>query len=199
MKAEASLIVRAGRELKYQIRYGIPVWIVTILTSWLPDIGPAIRVRGFLVSLFLPGRPRSFTIGRDVTLLSISRLRIGDNVYIAKGCWLNAIGGITLNNEVVLGPYVVMSSTNHGFEDGSVQRGGAHPAPIAIGRGSWIAAHAVVTAGSSVGSGVVVAANSVVTKDTGDDEIVGGIPAVRLGTRFDNPSAIKSKHDIHVG
>lgn len=198
MKEQKSLVRRAGGELKYQIRYGIPVWIVTVLTSWLPDIGPVIRFRGFLVSRILLGRPRSFTIGRDVTLLSLSRLRIGDNVYIAKGCWLNAIGGITLNDEVVLGPYVVMSSTNHGFDDGSVQRGGAHPAPIAIGRGSWIAAHAVVTAGTRVGSGVVVAANSVVTKDTGDNEIVGGIPAVRIGVRVDNPSAIKSKHDINV-
>lgn len=199
MKTGTTIVVRASQELAYQFRYGIPVWIVTLLTSWLPDVGPAIRLRGFLVSLFLPGRPRYFALGRDVTLLSLSRLRIGSNVYIAKGCWLNAIGGITFDDEVVLGPYVVMSSTNHGFDEGSVQRGGAHPAPISVGWGSWIATHAVVTAGTSVGSGVVVAANSVVTKDTGNNEIVAGIPAVRIGSRTDNPSNIKSKHDAHVG
>ena len=133
-------------EISYQARYALPVWVSLLLCSWLPDVSFAIRIRGFLVSLFLPGRPKRLTIGRDVTILSASRFHVGDDVYIAKGCWINAIGTITLENEVVFAPYVVISSSNHGFRDGSVKRGGAHPAPVRICYGSWVAAHRVITA-----------------------------------------------------
>lgn len=187
---------RVLAELKYQFRYGLPVWLITFLLCWLPDVGPFIRLRGLLVSFFLPNRPKGFTLGRDVTLLSINRLFIGDNVYFAKGCWVNAIGGIDIGDEVMLAPYVVMSSNNHGFKDGSVKRGGAHPAPIRIGFGTWLAAHVVVAAGVRVGKGNVVAANSVVTKDTPDDMIVAGVPAKPIKQRVDNPSCLSSKHDV---
>lgn len=189
---------RLRLELVYQLRYGLPCWLVLLVTGWMPDVGPAIRLRGLLASFFLPGRPAKLRLGRDVTLLSVNRLRIGTNVYIAKGSWLNAVGGLTLEDEVILGPYVVMSSNNHGFRDGSAQRGGAHPAPIKVGFGSWLAAHCVITGGVSLGRGNLVAANSVVTRDTPDNVVVAGVPAQPVKPRKDNPSELHSKHDIGV-
>ena len=183
-------------ELLYQLRYALPVWLLTLLTAPLPDNGLAIRIRGTLISIILPNRPRMLSIGRDVTLLSINRLTVGNSVYLAKGCWVNAIGGVTIEHEVVCAPYVVMSSNNHGFKEGSVVGGGAHPSPIVLGSGSWIAAHAVIGAGVSVGKGNLVAANSVVTKDTPENVVVGGVPARILSDRVDNPSVISSKHDF---
>lgn len=189
---------RVLAEFRYQIRFGLPVWLCLILTSWLPESGPSTRLRGALVAFFLPGRPRRLALGRDVTLLSLNKLKVGDRVYIAKGCWLNAIGGITLEDEVVLAPYVVMSSNNHGFKDGSVQRGGAIPEPISVGFGSWLAGHSVVAAGVNVGRGNVIAANSVVTSDTEDNVVMAGVPARKVKDRIDNPSEIMSKHDVRV-
>lgn len=187
---------RTWMEVKYQLRYGIPIWLIGLLFFWLPDIGPFIRLRGEVASWFLPGRPKGFLLGRDVTLLSIDKLRVGRDVYIAKGCWINAIGGVEIDSEVMLAPYVVMSSNNHGFKDGSVKRGGAHPSPIKIGFGSWLAAHSVVAAGVTIGRGNVIAANAVVTKDTEDDAVMAGAPAKFIKTRIDNPSNLKSKHDV---
>lgn len=184
------------KEIKYQVRYALPVWFCMLVLAWLPDISIFIRVRGLFVSWFLLGRPRGLTLGRDVTLLSLDRLRIGSNVYLAKGVWINAIGGVSIEDEVVLAPYVVMSSTNHGFKNGSVKQGGAHPAPISVGKGTWLASHVVVAAGVSVATGNLVAANSVVTRDTETDGVYAGVPAVRVKDRVDNPSAIQSKHDI---
>lgn len=186
------------KEIHYQLRYALPIWFIQLLTAWLPDISIFIRIRGALVSLFLPGRPKNLTLGRDVTLLAINRLNLGHSVYIAKGSWINAIGGITFENEVVLAPYVVMSSNNHGFKDGSVKRGGAHPGPITIGFGTWIASHSVVAANVAVGKGNLVAANSVVTKSTPDNSVQAGVPAKHIKTRLDNPSTINSKHDVKL-
>lgn len=182
-------------ELKYQIRYSIPVWFSQLLTFWFPDVGPLLRIRGLLVSLFLPGRPKGLILGRDVTLLSINRLYIGENVYLAKGTWINAIGGVEIDSEVSFAPYVVVSSTIHGFKDNSVFRGGAHPAKVFIGKGSWLAAHAVISAGTTIGSGSIIGANSVVTKDIPKNVLAAGSPCKVLSVRLDNPSSIKSKHE----
>jgi len=187
---------KVRREIFYQLRFALPVWFLSTLFAWLPDSGPAVRLRGLVVSLALPGRPKRLALGRDVTLLSIDRLKIGNCVYLAKGCWLNAIGGLELEDEVVLAPYVVISTNNHGFRDGSVQRGGAHPAPVRIGFGSWLAAHSVVTAGTSLGKGTLLAANSVATKSFTENSILAGVPAEIIKVRVDNPSLIVSKHDV---
>ncbi|MEZ9356499.1 hypothetical protein AB4143_10030 [Vibrio breoganii] len=184
------------KEIHYQCRYSLPVWFIQILTAFLPDIGPFIRMRGYLVSLFLPNRPKGFLLGRDVTLLNINRLYIGDYVYIAKGAWLNAVGNIHLNSEVTLSPYVVISSTVHGFKEGSVHRGGSHPAEVSVGFGSWVSSHSVVSAGVVIGKSVVIAANSVVTTSTDDNVILGGVPAKYIKPRTDNPSNFKTKHDL---
>lgn len=183
-------------ELAYQSRYGLPVWLIQTLTFCLPDIGPLVRLRGLLVSLFLPRMPKGFKLGRDVTLLAIDKLRLGNNIYLAKGCWLNAIGGLTLEDEVVFGPYVVISTSKHGFKDGSVMRGGAHPASVRIGRGTWIASHGSVTAGTTIGPGCLIASNCVVTKNTESNKIIGGVPGKVIGERTDNPSRINSRHDL---
>lgn len=190
------MIKRVYSELVYQVRFGMPVWAIMLLCAWFPDTGPTARIRGLMLSWFLPGRPKKLSVGRDVTLLAANRIWIGRNVYFAKGCWLNGVGGIVVDDEVVLAPYVVMSSNNHGFKDGSVQRGGAHPAPIRVGFGTWVAAHSVIVAGVAVERGCVIAANSVVTKNTDADSVYAGVPAKFVKFRHDNPSTIKSKHDV---
>lgn len=151
-----------------------------------------------MLSLFIWKCGKNFQCGRRVTLLNSDRLDIGDNVYLATGVWLNAMGGITLEDEVVFAPYVVISSSVHGFKNGSVRFGGAHPAPVKIGKGSWLAAHSTIRAGVSVGQGVIVGANAVVTKDTDNHVIVGGVPAKAIKQRLDNPSDITSSAEIRV-
>lgn len=183
-------------EIKYQVRFGAPVWLVMLFFSWLPDMGPIMRLRGLLVSFFMPGFPKGLSIASGVTLLSIDKLKLGENVYIGRGAWVNAIGGIHISDEVMIAPYVVMSSNNHGFKDGSVRFGGGHPAPIYIGRGTWLAAHSVICAGVKVGAGNLVAANSVVASNTDDDCVIAGVPGKRIKDRIDNPSEITSKHQV---
>lgn len=84
---------------------------------------------------------------------------------------------ISINDEVLLGPYCVIVSSNHTRSSGSFRYGSAHQAPISIGKGSWLAAHVVVTAGANIGRGTLIAANSVVTNDIRDDVFAAGQPA----------------------
>ncbi|MCG9714999.1 acyltransferase [Shewanella insulae] len=183
-------------EIKYQLRYSIPIWFIQLLTAWLPDIGPFLKFRGALISIFLPNRPKGFRLGRDVTLLSVNRLFLGNDVYFAKGTWINAIGKVYIGSEVSLAPYVVISSTIHGFKNNSVHQGGSHPKKISIGYGSWLAAHTVISAGVNIGSGAIIGANSVVTHNIPDNVVAAGLPCKIIKERIDNPSNIRSKHEI---
>ena len=176
-------------QLFYQFRYALPVWICQILTSWLPDNRISIKIRGGMVALFLPGRPKGLTLGRDVTLLGIDKLDIGTNVYLAKGVWINALGGMTIKDEVMFAPYVVAVTTKHGFKNNSVFHGRSHFKAVSIGRGSWIAAHCTITAGVNIGNGCIIGANSVLTKSTRDNVIVAGVPAKEIQERLETTTA----------
>lgn len=57
--------------------------------------------------------------------------------------------------------------------------------PITIGADVWIGRDALVNGGVTIGTGAVVAARAVVTKDVAPYEIVGGVPARHIGWRFD--------------
>jgi len=150
-------------------------------TSWLPDFQFIMRIRGFLT------RPCFFHCGRDLQIASnamivyTSNVSIGDHVYIAYGVWIQGVGGVTLEDEVMLAPYAVLASSDHTECNGSYRFAAGIHEPIYIDKGAWIGAHAVITAGVTVGKGAVCAAGSVVTKDVPPHAIVGGVPSRRIG------------------
>lgn len=146
-------------------------------TSWLPDLRPVLRIRGFLLRPAFKKCGGNLQVARRVTINFTNRLEIGRDVYIATGCWLHAWGGIALEDEVQLGPYAVLVSGDHTRESGSYRYGPSRLAPIRLCRGSWVAAHATVTKGVTVGRGALVAANSVATREVPDFAVAGGVPA----------------------
>jgi acetyltransferase-like isoleucine patch superfamily enzyme len=170
-------------KLYISLRYRIPIWIVSILTNWWPDSHSMIKFRGMLFKPFIKSCGKNFTLAKGVQLKCTDKLIIGDHVYLATGVWLNAIGGLTIGNEVIMGPYVVISTGNHQFKNNSARFGGSEIRSVKIGDGSWLAAHVVVKAGVSVGKGNLVAGNAAVVKDTPDNVIVGGVPARIIGNR----------------
>jgi acetyltransferase-like isoleucine patch superfamily enzyme len=56
----------------------------------------------------------------------------------------------------------------------------------------WVGANSTITDGVRISKGAVVAANSAVTKDVASFDIVGGVPAQKIGNRSDL-SRIKTK------
>ncbi len=58
-----------------------------------------------------------------------------------------------------------------------------------FGHDVWVGHGAVILPGVSIGTGAIVAAGAVVTKDVGAYEIVGGVPAKVIRRRFPEPTA----------
>ena len=103
-------------------------------------------------------------------------LRFGRNVFVNHGCTAMDLGGITIGDDVMLGPNVQLISSGHPL-DPAIRRSEITTAPIRIGRGAWIAAGATVLQGVTVGDDAVVAAGAVVTKDVPARTLVAGVPA----------------------
>lgn len=182
-------------EWLYQFRWALPIWFVGLLTNWLPENRVTLRLRGALVRPFIGRCGRNFQLGPYVTIRETHRLSIGDDVYIARGGWIDATGGLTLEDEVVLGPYVVISTAQHVFKNGSVRFGGNLARAVTIGRGSWIGAHASVKCGVRIGRGTLVAANAFVAKDLPDSVVAGGVPADILKPNEDGEAEFHTRQD----
>ena len=109
----------------------------------------------------------------------------GSGFSINTGALMDGRGGIDIGDNVMIGPYAVIVSSNHDHrQDGAAMNQRNHIlAPVRIGSDVWIGAHAVVSAGVTIGDGAVVAAGAVVTGDVDERSIVGGVPATVVALR----------------
>jgi acetyltransferase-like isoleucine patch superfamily enzyme len=102
-------------------------------------------------------------------------ISIGKNVFINHGCTFLDLGGITIEDDVLIGPKVNLLSEGHPLEpDG---RKVLELNRVLIRRNAWIGAAATVLPGVTVGENSIVAAGALVTKDVPDNTVVGGVPA----------------------
>ena len=101
--------------------------------------------------------------------------KIGKNVFINFDCVFLDLGGITIEDNVLIAPKVSLVTEGHptSIED----RYSLIPKPIRIKKNAWIGANATILGGVTIGENSIVAAGAVVSKDVPDNSIVGGVPA----------------------
>ncbi|MCU7549563.1 hypothetical protein OCK74_10585 [Chitinophagaceae bacterium LB-8] len=85
------------------------------------------------------------------------------------------MGGITIEDDVLIGPRVNLTTENHPLDP--ADRRALICKPIVIKRNAWIGAAATILPGVTIGENAVVAAGAVVSKDVPANTIVGGVPA----------------------
>jgi len=100
---------------------------------------------------------------------------IGKNVFINFDCVFLDLGGIVIEDNVLIAPKVSLLTEGHPIE--AENRQSLTVAPIHLKKNAWIGANATILPGVTIGENAVVAAGSVVSKDVPDNTIVGGIPA----------------------
>lgn len=102
-------------------------------------------------------------------------IQLGKGVFINHGCSFLDMGGITIEDDAMIGPKVSLITENHPLDP--ALRKSMICEPILIGRNAWIGAGATILPGVTVGENAVVAAGAVVSKDVPANTIVAGIPA----------------------
>lgn len=142
---------------------------------------------------------RLMTIGADpsfsptASLCNGERITLGDRVHVGERVCLwagDTIGRITIGDDVLLGPAVVVTASDYGLVRGTppafqpkVER------DVVIESGAWLGANVVVVAGVTIHHGAIVGAGSVVTRDLPADTICAGNPARPLKPRPASPEA----------
>lgn len=106
-------------------------------------------------------------------------IRIGNHSVIGVGSWLQGSGKIDIGNDVIIGPYATIVSTNHQYEDTSVPiaQQPLTTGEITIEDGVWMGAHVTVALNVKIGAHSIIGANSFVNKDIPPYSIAVGSPA----------------------
>jgi maltose O-acetyltransferase len=142
----------------------------------------AIKLRHILAQKVFKHVGSGVTIHHDVLFSSGTNISIGDGVFINRRVMLDDRGPLTIGEHSMLAAGVVVETHAHVFDDFTkpMPHGGRLPKAVSIGRECLIGYNAVVMAGTTLGDRVIVAANSVVTKDVDDYHVVGGVPAKKI-------------------
>lgn len=102
-------------------------------------------------------------------------ISLGKNVFINHNCSFLDIGGITIEDDVQIGPSVNLTSENHPLDP--TDRKTVLPKQITIKRNAWVGAGATILPGVTVGENAIVAAGAVVSRDVPPNTVVAGVPA----------------------
>ena len=102
-------------------------------------------------------------------------ISLGKNVFINHACSFLDMGGIVIEDDVLIGPKVNIITENHPSNPGD--RKALITKSVTIKRNVWIGAGAIILPGVTIGENSIVAAGAVVSKDVPANTIVGGIPA----------------------
>jgi acetyltransferase-like isoleucine patch superfamily enzyme len=137
-------------------------------------------------------------LGKQSNIMSGFRVRklsdigIGDITNINPGCMFDSRGGkISVGNYVDISPEVNIWTLQHDPQDPNFQTKGG---PVTIEDYVWIGNRAIILPGVTLGKGSVVAAGAVVTNNVAPWDIVGGIPARKIGTRNPEQNPRKPYH-----
>ena len=153
------------------------------LLDFFPDSFLGNRLRGAFVSIFVNGHGKRLQVCKKVHILYPHKLRVGNDVFIGYGNWLNAMGGIEFDDQVITGPHVKISTGDHIIQSGSFRFGDHNAGPVRVGFGAWLAAGVIVMKNVSIGRSALVAAGAVVTRNLDAYGKYGGIPAQLLGKK----------------
>jgi maltose O-acetyltransferase len=163
------------------------------MARYLPSSGASRAsrwARGAACRWIFRSAGRNINIERNAYFGSGSKLSIGHNSGLGLSAWLSTRGGLTIGDDVMIGPEVMIFTTNHRMDrlDVPMREQGAYDEPVVIGDDVWIGARAILLPGIRVGSGAVIAAGSVVTRDVPAGAIVGGNPARVIRMRRPEPT-----------
>jgi galactoside O-acetyltransferase len=131
-------------------------------------------------------------VDKNVRLIaSWGSISIGRRVHIAENVVVSGGGGVIIEDYVGISRGVSIYSHSEAIVGGKRMSGpmipeyqkGVKTSPVKICKDAFISTNAVILPGVTIGRGAIVGPNSMVHKDVGDQDIVFGIPAERVGRR----------------
>lgn len=163
------------------------VWRIfyALFGQWLPRSCYSVlsmKIRYFFLRRIANSVGKNINIEQRVVFGE--ELEIGDNSTI--GFNSDIYGPVKIGKNVMLGPEVAIYTHNHAHDDidiPMIYQGYTQNQPVIIEDNVWIGRRVLIMPGVHIGTGAIVAAGAVVTKDVNSYSIVGGNPARHIKFR----------------
>jgi len=104
-------------------------------------------------------------------------LEIGESVFINYGCSISAAKLVHIGAYCSIGPYVMIVDTNFHCLEPERRNESPEPAPVFLEENVWLGARAIILPGVRIGTGSVIGAGSIVTRDIPPRVLAAGNPA----------------------
>lgn len=102
--------------------------------------------------------------------------RLGDRVYINHNLVLLDSGGVSIGNDVRIGPNCGIYTPQHAYDPALRAAGYERSFPVVIEDNVWIGGGVSILGGVTIGKNSIIGAGSVVTRDIPDNVIAVGNP-----------------------
>lgn len=112
-------------------------------------------------------------------------IRIGEYCSVNAYTVIQGGGTVEIGDNVRIAPHCTIFASNHNFHDRrvNIREQGINCVGIIIGDDVWLGAGSRIMDGVTIGRGSVVAAGAVVTKSVSPYSVVGGVPARLISIR----------------
>jgi len=172
--------------LYYMVNY-LPKAIRKKILVWFRNTtgNKGLVLRYVLLKSLAKSMGKNVSVHPSVFLFHVENLTIGNNVSLHPMCYIDAAGEIFIGNDVSIANGCTIMSSTHNYEDLNIPIKDQKETlkKVIIYDNVWIGARATILAGINIKSGAIVGANSVVTKETNENEIVAGCPAKVIKNR----------------
>jgi acetyltransferase-like isoleucine patch superfamily enzyme len=189
-------------KLRHSLRHYLsPSWFFEFIRSqyrWKAKV--EIYQWKMIVLMHIPGRIGSFLrrnlmgfrkcgknvyIGDHVWFRAPGNISIGANCRIHPMCFIDGPGGIEIGSNIGISSGTQIYTQNHKYKDKKIPyyQQEVELAKVVIEDDVWVGANSLIMAGVTLKQGTIVAAGSVVTKDSEPYSVIAGVPARKIGQR----------------
>ncbi|MGK2938141.1 MAG: acyltransferase [Solirubrobacteraceae bacterium] len=112
-------------------------------------------------------------------------LRIGAKTIVGQDCVWSVYRHVSIGRECIVADRVMFIDFDHGISEVErpIRAQGIYKRDVRVGHNVWIGYGSAFLRGSTVGNNSVVGTYSVVTKEFGENVVLGGVPANILRMR----------------
>jgi galactoside O-acetyltransferase len=149
-------------------------------------VGVGARVETGVVLRANTAHPRGISLGdgasaKEYAVLNANGgcIELGARSWLGPHCLIYGNGNVSIGADVLIAAHTTISSVSHITErtDVSISAQGVRCAPVVIEDDVWIGLNVSVLPGVTVGSGSIIGAGAVVTRDVPAGCVVTGVPA----------------------
>lgn len=184
--------VENKRSFMQRVQGRLTAWYIEAVTGflwWAVGWTPSHHIRRFFYRLFGMKIGSGSTIHMMARIYDPRHIAIGNDTLVGEKATLdgrkqlpNSNGGLEIGNHVDIASEVMIWTSQHDIQDPTFK---AIEAKVTVGDYVFIGPRAIILPGITVGTGAIIAAGAVVTKDVEPFTIVAGVPAKEIGKRKD--------------